>query len=227
LYVFFLGIKSSQVFVTNFPWFCSSTVFQLFSCSRDNSTSYRAAKTSVNPSSRYGKLGFPVLCCFDLFVGWLLIVWLNSSFWCVKVLCMIGWSIKHALCRCEQWWTLLDSPRRACLAQARCAKARPELPARVVAQATRVCFERAHNSSRREGSRLSEIPRCLFVPVEPSPRRKGTRLGETVSPERDPSTLARCWARQCCDWIFVYSRMVCFGWVGKRLCCRWIRGERC
>ncbi|QCD82910.1 hypothetical protein DEO72_LG2g3252 [Vigna unguiculata] len=65
---------SARVFVTNFPWFCSSTVFQLFSCSRDNSTSYRAAKTSVNPSSKYEKLGFPVLCCFNLFTGWLLIV---------------------------------------------------------------------------------------------------------------------------------------------------------
>ncbi|QCD98321.1 hypothetical protein DEO72_LG6g3041 [Vigna unguiculata] len=147
-----LSIKSNQVFVTNFPWFCSSTVFQLFSCSRDNSTSYRAAKTSVNPYSRYGKLGFPVLCCFDLFVGWLLIV-----------------------------RTVADTVR---LAQVRCAETRPELPARVVARATWVCFERAHNLPRREGSRLSEIPRCLLVPVEPSPRRKGTRLGETVSPER-------------------------------------------
>ena len=80
--------------------------------------------------------------------------------------------------------TVADTVR---LAQARCAETRPELPARVVAQATWVCFERAHNSPRREGSRLSEIPRCLLVPVEPSPRRKGTRLGETVSPERDPS----------------------------------------
>jgi len=100
---------------------------------------------------------------------------------------MVGWSIKHARCRCEQWQTLLDSPRRARLAQARCAETRLELPARVVAQATWVCFERAHNSPRREGSRLSEIPRCLLVPVEPSPRWKGTRLSETVSSERDPS----------------------------------------
>jgi len=26
------------------------------------------------------------------------------------------------------------------------------------------------------------------------------RLSEHVSPERDPSAWARCWARQCCDW---------------------------
>jgi len=58
--------------------------------------------------------------------------------------------------------TVADTDR---LAQARCAEARPELYARVVAQATRVCFERAHNSPRREGSRLSMIPRCFLVPV--------------------------------------------------------------
>jgi len=50
------------------------------------------------------------------------------------------------------------------LAQASYAEARPKLSARVVAQATRVCFERAHNSPRREGSRLSETPRCFLVP---------------------------------------------------------------
>jgi len=132
---------------------------------------------------------------------------------CYECLVLAGTSVGcvNAICRWEQWRTLIDSPRRAWLAQARCAEARPELSVRVVAWATRVRFERAHNSPRREGSRLSEIPRCLLVPVEPSPRRKGTRLDETVSPERDPSAWARCWARQCGDWIFVCSWMVCFG----------------
>ncbi|QCD96543.1 hypothetical protein DEO72_LG6g1249 [Vigna unguiculata] len=50
---------------------------------------------------------------------------------------------------CEQWRTLIDSPRRARPAQARCVGA--EFPARMVAQATRVCFERADDSPRREG----------------------------------------------------------------------------
>ncbi|QCE03513.1 hypothetical protein DEO72_LG8g1538 [Vigna unguiculata] len=36
----------------------------------------------------------------------------------------------------------------------------PRAPARKVAQAARSTFERAGNSPRREGSRLSEIPRC-------------------------------------------------------------------
>jgi len=104
----------------------------------------------------------------------------------------------YALCRCEQWRTLIVSPRRARLAQARCAGARPGFSARVVAQATRVCFERADNSPRREGSRLSEIPHCFLTPFEPSLRRRRTCLSEIVSPERDPSAWARCWARQCC-----------------------------
>jgi len=34
-------------------------------------------------------------------------------------------------------------------------------------------FERADNSPRREGSRLSEIPRCPYSCFVPSPRRKG------------------------------------------------------
>jgi len=36
----------------------------------------------------------------------------------------------------------------------------PSAFARKVAQATRSTFERAGNSPKREGSRLSEIPRC-------------------------------------------------------------------
>ncbi|QCE03541.1 hypothetical protein DEO72_LG8g1566 [Vigna unguiculata] len=36
----------------------------------------------------------------------------------------------------------------------------PEFLARKVARAARSTFERAGNSPRREGSRLSEIPRC-------------------------------------------------------------------
>jgi len=62
-----------------------------------------------------------------------------------------------ACCRREQWQTLIISPRRARLAQARCAEARPGLSARVVAQATKTRFERADVSLRRRGSRLSEI----------------------------------------------------------------------
>ncbi|QCE02676.1 hypothetical protein DEO72_LG8g691 [Vigna unguiculata] len=49
-----------------------------------------------------------------------------------------------------------------------------------VAQATSsFIFERADNSPRREGSRLSEIPRCSCSCLVPSPRRRGN------SPEPD------------------------------------------
>ena len=46
----------------------------------------------------------------------------------------------------------------------------PKFFARKVAQATRLTFERAANSPRREGSRLSEIPRCLCLVFVLSPR---------------------------------------------------------
>jgi len=67
----------------------------------------------------------------------------------------IGWfpclGYVYACCRREQWQTLIISPKRTRLAQARCVSAR------VVAQATRTRFERADVSLRRRGSRLSEI----------------------------------------------------------------------
>ena len=69
-----------------------------------------------------------------------------------------------------------------------------------------VSFERTSISPRREGSRLSEIPRVFLLPFS-SPRlgEGGARLSEHVSPERGPSAWARCWARQCCVGIFVIS----------------------
>jgi len=54
-----------------------------------------------------------------------------------------------------------------------------------VAQATSSAFERASISPRREGSRLSEIPRELLLPFS-SPR-----LGERGSPEQEPLAWAR------------------------------------
>jgi len=58
----------------------------------------------------------------------------------------------------------------------------PKAPfTREAAQATRSIFERANISPRREGSCLSEIPRCSLDALS-SPR-----LGEGGSPERDPS----------------------------------------
>ncbi|QCD87360.1 hypothetical protein DEO72_LG3g1894 [Vigna unguiculata] len=50
----------------------------------------------------------------------------------------------------------------------------PSCFTQAVAQATHVLFERVSVSSKREGSRLSEIPREATVPLfEPSPRRGG------------------------------------------------------
>ena len=48
-----------------------------------------------------------------------------------------------------------------------------------------------------------------------SPRlgERGARLSEHVSPERNPSARARCWARQRFVWMCVYFWMICFGWV--------------
>ena len=67
----------------------------------------------------------------------------------------------------------------------------PSCFTQAVAQATHVLFERVSVSSKREGSRLSEIPREATVPLfEPSPRRGGiawvraSRLSETLQPKR-------------------------------------------
>ena len=61
-----------------------------------------------------------------------------------------------------------------------------------------ILFERASISLRRERSRLSEISRWFLDAFLALAWAKGARLSEHVSPERDPSAWARCWARQCC-----------------------------
>jgi len=77
----------------------------------------------------------------------------------------------------EQWWSLIDSPRRTCLAQARVigarlsvflAKGRPGDPRCVLGERTSHAGSRA--LAYAKGARLSEGP---------------PRLGETFLPERD------------------------------------------
>jgi len=64
----------------------------------------------------------------------------------------------------------------------------PKFFARNVARAARSTFERAGNSPKREGSRLSEIPCCPCPCFWRSRLGEGeARLSEHVSPERDPS----------------------------------------
>jgi len=65
------------------------------------------------------------------------------------------------------WRGLINSPRRVGLVQAFFAKGRPG--------GQLFNFERANNSPRREGSRLSEIPHCFPVLVL-SPRLGGGGL---------------------------------------------------
>ncbi|QCE10462.1 hypothetical protein DEO72_LG10g1692 [Vigna unguiculata] len=63
--------------------------------------------------------------------------------------CMVGSVVLMCELLCE-----LVSPKRDETGSS------PRVPARKVAQAARSTFERAGNSPRREGSHLSEIPRC-------------------------------------------------------------------
>ena len=118
----------------------------------------------------------------------------------------------YALCRCEQWQTLIDSPRRSWLAQSFLREWSPRRPECVLSEHTTRPGERGLAWARSRDAFL-----LLF---EPSPRRRGIRLSELASPERDPSAWARGWARQCCDWMSVCSWMICFSWV-------WLYDEWC
>jgi len=128
------------------------------------------------------------LSCWSYRAG---MMWL----WAVNVLMYVGWAGLGRCCR----KTVARPANLAQVSQSRlgktnrdspkpfCAKRSPRRPA--------LLFERVSISSRREGSRLSEIPRVLLLPFS-SPH-----LGERDSPGRDPSAWARCWARQC--WVLV------------------------
>jgi len=88
----------------------------------------------------------------------------------------------------------------------------PKAPARKVAQATRSTFWASEHLAQAIGVWSKRDPALLPAsPFEPSPRRKGARLSEHISPERDPSAWARDWARQCAVWVFVYSWMIDIG----------------
>ena len=80
---------------------------------------------------------------------------------CYECLAGIYVGCVYELCRCEQWRILIGSPRRACLAQARRAEARLELPARVVAQATRVCFWASKQLAQARGVSPKRDPALL------------------------------------------------------------------
>ena len=119
------------------------------------------------------------------------------------------WIVFVGCCTREQWWALVFSPKRACLAQARSTEARPSYFTRAVAQATHAIFERANVSLRREGSCLSEITRKVTVPLfELSPRQKGlawarvSHLSETLQPEQGVGR------GQCDVWLFLCSWLV-------------------
>ena len=75
-----------------------------------------ASNALYEPISRYGKLEFLVSSRVGLCLRWLLLVWLNPSVWCVRILCMLVWFDKHGYCSEEQWRDLLISPKRASLA---------------------------------------------------------------------------------------------------------------
>jgi len=109
----------------------------------------------------------------------MVILMVFCDFSCLYVVAII-W---HDLCCClgmncidsseEQWRSLLNSPKRACLAQAGLTGTRLCIFPRRVAQATHCTFGRANVSLRRGGSRLSEnARRVLILEVELSPRRR-------------------------------------------------------
>jgi len=66
-------------------------------------------------------------CKYVLGVKFVLVCGFLEIVFCYGRLNCLGISVGcvFVLCRCEQWRTLIISPWRACLAQARCAGARP------------------------------------------------------------------------------------------------------
>jgi len=78
----------------------------------------------------------------------------------------------------------------------------------MVAQATRCDFWASRQLAQARGISLKRDPALLML-LFLRPRLGGG--GGSL--ERDPSAWARCWARQCCNWMSVCSWMICFGWV--------------
>jgi len=134
--------------------------------------------------SRYGKLDPFHVVYFVLYRCDLWFAWVCVLLWAYELLGNLCWM-----------WVFVVQVRIVAdtnsLTQARCAGARPGFPARVVAQATRVCFKRAHNSPRRGGVSPKRDP-ALFSCSYLSPRLGGgglawarlSRLSKIPQPER-------------------------------------------
>jgi len=122
--------------------------------------------------------------CFDLMCEDALYAWLVRKTWLLQV---------------KQWQYLLILPRRDNQGFAQTPFTRE------VAQATRSTFWASRQLAQARGVSPKRDP-ALLMPLILCPRLGGggTRLSETVSPERDPSAWARCWARQC--------NVGCFSW---------------
>ena len=136
--------------------------------------------------SRYGKLESSVrlvrVCCFVclviLFCVYLLI-WMYDTVGLLLVVCLC------VCCRWKQWRALINSPKRASLAQARLTEARLSLFPRMVAQATRSDFWASKQLAQARGISLKRDPALLML-LFLCPRLGGgvARLSETPQPER-------------------------------------------
>jgi len=213
LYVFFLGIKSSQVFVTKSPLFCSPTVFQLFSSSRDSSASYRTARTSVNPSSRYGKLDPLRVVCFVLYRCELWFAWVCVLLWAYELLRNLCWvwvrvvQVRTVANTDSLAQASLTRPGEMCGGSPRVSCASGPPGDQSVFWASRKLAQARGVSPKRDPALLS----YSFL----SPRLGGgglalaglSRLSEIPQPWRGAGRNSVVFLDVCCSW------MVCFGWV--------------
>ena len=126
---------------------------------------------------------------FSCGVFWLVLVWFANSLrlW-IAMNVWTGWNLCWVRVCVVQVRAVADTDR---LAQARCAEARPELSARVVAQATRVCFWASTQLTQARGVSPKRDPVLLSCSCL-SPCLGGgglawarlSRLSETPQPER-------------------------------------------
>jgi len=131
----------------------------------------------------------------------------------VNVVIYVGWAGMDHCCR----KTVTRPVNLAQASQSRLGETNRDSPKPLLRERSprrpALYFERASISPRREGSRLSEIPRCFLGVFEPSLRRRGlawarmSRLSETLQPERGVG-------RDSAEfWLYVYSRMIGIVWV--------------
>jgi len=110
---------------------------------------------------------------------------MNASIWCVRMPCMLGWFEKHGCCRWNSGETCKSRPSEP-VSPRRDNQGFAQTPfTREVAQATRSRFWASRQLAQARGvSPKRDL--ALLMPLILCPRLDGggTRLSESVSPER-------------------------------------------